>query len=361
MRRGLLLLGTLLAATALPAAAQPFDPALFSGIHWRMIGPFRGGRTVAATGVPGEPEHFYFGSVGGGVWESENAGRTWTPIFDGQPIASIGAIAVAPSNPKVLYVGSGEADMRSDISYGNGMYKSSDGGKTWSANGLADSRQIGRIVVDPKDPNRVFVAALGHGYGPNPERGVFRSTDGGRTWKKVLGKDDDTGAIDLAFDPKDSKTILAALWQTRRPPWNVYPSSNGPGSGLYRTTDGGETWNEIKGGGFPSERLGRIGVAFAPSDSTRVYAIVDAKEGGLYASKDGGARGRARPRKRGSGVAAGTSAASPWTRKTPTRSMSVTPACTARPTAARPSPRSRARPAATTITSSGSIHPTRAG
>ncbi len=289
MRRGLLLLGTLLAVTALSAAAQPFDPSLFAGIHWRMVGPFRGGRTVAATGVPGEPEHFYFGSVGGGVWESENAGRTWTPIFDGQPIASIGAIAVAPSNPKVIYVGSGEADMRSDISYGNGMYKSADGGKIWAAIGLADSRQIGRILVDPKDPNRVFVAALGHGYGPNRERGVFRSTDGGKTWKRVLGKDNDTGAIDLALDPKDSKTILAALWQTRRPPWNVYASSNGPGSGLYRSTDGGDTWNEMKGGGFPSDRLGRIGVAFAPSDSKRVYAIVDAKEGGLYASKDGGA------------------------------------------------------------------------
>ncbi len=254
-----------------------------------MVGPFRGGRTVAAAGVPGEPDHFYFGSVGGGVWESENAGRTWTPIFDGQPIASIGAMAVAPSDPKVLYVGSGEADMRSDISYGNGMYKSADGGKTWSAIGLSDSRQIGRILVDPKDANLVFVAALGHGYGRNPQRGIFRSTDGGKTWKKVLGPNDDTGAIDLAFDPKDSKTILAALWQTRRPPWNVYPPSNGPGSGLYRTADGGETWKEIKGGGFPSEELGRIGIAIAPTDSKRVYAIVDAKAGGLFASKDGGA------------------------------------------------------------------------
>ncbi len=274
--------------TASPGIAQPFDPSLFSGIHWRLVGPFRGGRSVAATGVPGEPDHFYFGAVGGGVWESENAGRTWNPIFDGQPIASIGAIAVAPSNPKVLYVGSGEADMRSDISYGNGMYRSTDGGKTWTAIGLSDSRQIGRILVDPKNPDLVFVAALGHGYGPNSERGVFRSKDGGKTWKKVLGKNDDTGAIDLALDPKDSKTILGALWQTRRPPWNVYPSSNGPGSGLYRSTDGGDTWSEIKGGGFPSEKLGRIGIAFAPSDSRRVYAIVDAKEGGLYASKDGG-------------------------------------------------------------------------
>ncbi len=271
------------------AAGQAFDPAVFAGTHWRLVGPFRGGRTIAATGVPGQPEHFYFGAVGGGVWESENAGRTWTPIFDGQPIASIGAIAVAPSNSGILYVGSGEADMRSDISYGNGVYKSVDGGKTWAAIGLADSRQIGRILVDPRDPDLIFVAALGHGYGPNPERGVFRSKDGGKSWKKVLDKGDDTGAIDLAFDPKDSKTILASLWQTRRPPWNTYPPSNGPGSGLYRSTDGGETWSEIRGGGFPSEKLGRIGISFAPSDSRRVYAIVDAKEGGLYASRNGGA------------------------------------------------------------------------
>jgi len=286
--RRLFLASACFAATAL-AAAQPFDPALFSGMRWRLVGPFRGGRALTATGVPGEPDHFYFGAVGGGVWESENAGRTWKPIFDGQPIASIGAMAVAPSNPKVLYVGSGEADMRSDISYGNGMYRSSDGGKTWTAIGLSDSRQIGKILVDPKDPDLVFVAALGHGYGPNPERGVFRSKDGGKTWKKILGKDDDTGAIDLAFDPKSSRTVFAALWQTRRPPWNTYPASNGPGSGLYRSSNGGETWSEVRGGSFPSEKLGRIGIAVAPSDSARVYAIVDAKEGGLYASKDGGA------------------------------------------------------------------------
>jgi photosystem II stability/assembly factor-like uncharacterized protein len=287
-RRALTGIGLLLVLTA-ASAAQPFDPALFSGLRWRLVGPFRGGRSVSATGIPGEPEHFYFGAVGGGVWESENAGRTWIPIFDSQPIASIGAIAAAPSSPKILYVGSGEADMRSDISYGNGMYRSGDGGKTWTAIGLSDTRQIGRILVDPKDPDLVFVAALGHAYGPNSERGVFRSRDGGKTWKKVLFKNDDTGAIDLAFDPKNPRAIFAALWQTRRPPWNVYPSSNGPGSGLYRSTDGGDTWSEVRGNGFPSERVGRIGIAIAPSDSPRVYAIVDAKEGGLYASRNGGA------------------------------------------------------------------------
>ncbi len=242
---------------------------------------------LAVTGVPGQPNRFYFGAVGGGVWKSENAGRTWEPIFDGQPIASIGAIAVAPSDPRVLYVGSGEADMRSNISHGNGMYRSSDGGKTWTRIGLEDTRQIGRVVVDPRDANLVYVAALGHAYGPNPERGVFRSKDGGRSWSCVLFQDENTGAIDLALDPSNPKTILAALWQTRRPPWNTYPPSNGPGGGLYRSDDGGDTWKPVSES-FPSEKLGRIGVAFAPSDARRVYALVDAKEGGLYASGDGG-------------------------------------------------------------------------
>jgi photosystem II stability/assembly factor-like uncharacterized protein len=287
-RRRLLLLMCLLAAAPGPLAAQPFDPGLFAGMRWRLVGPFRGGRALAAAGVPGNPNLFYFGAVGGGVWRSDNAGRTWEPIFDGQPIASIGALAVGPSDPRVLYVGSGEADMRSDISYGNGMYKSTDGGRTWISIGLAETRQIGRILVDPRDPNLVFVAALGHAYGPNKERGVFRSRDGGKSWARVLFRDENTGAIDLAFDPTNSRTILAALWQTRRPPWNVYPPSNGPGSGLYRSDDGGDTWKPVTGG-LPSEKLGRIGIAFAPSDPRRVYAVVDAKEGGLYASQDGGA------------------------------------------------------------------------
>src|SRR5471032_3254034 len=183
------------------AAAGPVNPAFFSGMHWRLVGPFRGGRSVAATGVPGNPTLFYFGAVAGGVWKTNDAGRTWKPIFDGQPIASIGAIAVAPSDPNVIYVGSGEADMRSDITYGNGVYKSVDAGATWQHVGLTDTRQIGRIIVDPANPDIAFVAALGHGYGPNAERGVFRTTDGAKTWQKVLYKDENTGAIDLAFDP----------------------------------------------------------------------------------------------------------------------------------------------------------------
>jgi len=274
-------------AAAAPLSAQPLDPALFSGLSWRLVGPFRGGRAVTATGVPGHPERFYFGSVGGGVWRTDNAGRTWEPIFDSQPVASIGAIAVAPSDPNVLYVGSGEADMRSDISYGNGMYKSTDGGKTWARIGLEGTRQIGRILVDPHDPDLVFVAALGHAYGPNPERGVYRSKDGGKTWQRVLFRDADTGAIDLDFQPGNSRTILAALWQTRRPPWNVYPPSNGPGSGLFRSEDGGDTWKPVTDG-LPAEKPGRMRIAFAPSSPRRVYVIADAKEGGLFVSEDAG-------------------------------------------------------------------------
>jgi photosystem II stability/assembly factor-like uncharacterized protein len=272
--------------------AQQFDTNLYSGMRWRMVGPFRGGRSISVAGVPSQPNVFYFGSVGGGVWKTANAGETWTPIFDSQPIASIGAIAVSPSNPDVIYVGSGEADMRSQISHGDGMYRSTDGGKTWRNIGLRDTRQIGRILIDPKDPDLVLVAALGHAYGPNEERGVFRSTDGGNTWEKVLYKDADTGAIELAWSAQNPQTVYAALWQTRRPPWSVYPPSNGAGSGLYKSLDEGKTWQPITGNGFPAEGLGRIGLAVAPSQPNRVYAIVDAKEGGLYRSEDAGATWR---------------------------------------------------------------------
>ncbi len=279
--------GTLRMAAS-PQTAQHIDARLFQELRWRLIGPSRGGRALAVAGVRGQPEVFYFGSVGGGIWKTNDAGRTWNPIFDSQPIASIGAIAVAPSDSNVIYVGSGEADMRSSISYGNGMYKSSDGGKAWTYIGLEDSRQIGRILVDPRDPNKVFVAALGHAYGPNPTRGIFHSKDGGKSWQKILFHDENTGAIDLAFEPGNPKTIYAALWQTRRPPWSTYPPSNGPGSGLYRSSDGGDHWEHLTGQGLPSEGLGRIGIAFAPSNPRRIYLIVDAKEGGLFRSDNGG-------------------------------------------------------------------------
>jgi photosystem II stability/assembly factor-like uncharacterized protein len=280
-----------LTGTDLVIAQQQYDASLYSGLRWRMIGPFRGGRVNAVSGVPGQPNTFYFGSVGGGVWKSTNSGRTWVPVFDSQPIASIGAIGVAPSNPNVVYVGSGEADMRSQISYGNGMYKSTDAGKTWSHIGLDNTRQIGRVIVDPKNPNTVFVAALGHVYGANPDRGVYRSRDGGASWEKVLFKNDNLGAIDLAFDPQNSQIIYATLWNTRRPPWSIYPPSYGPGSGIFKSIDGGNTWQPLTNG-VPTEGLGHIGLAVAPTNRNRIYAIIDSKDakaGGMYRSEDAGA------------------------------------------------------------------------
>ena len=272
---------------ASPVFAAPFKPSLFQDLHWRLIGPFRGGRVLAVSGVPGEPEHFYFGSVNGGVWESRNAGRTWRPIFDSVPVGSIGALAVAPSDPSVIYVGTGEADMRSDIAQGNGVYKSTDAGRTWRFVGLGDTQQIGCIEVDPGDANVVYVAALGHPYGPNAERGVFKSKDGGAHWTKVLGPNANTGAIDVVLEPGNASVVYAALWQTRRTPWNIYPPSNGRGSGLYRSNDGGAHWSHLAGNGF-ADRPGRIGIAVAPSEPARVYAMVDADSGGLYRSDDRG-------------------------------------------------------------------------
>ena len=263
----------------------------YGALQWRNIGPVRAGRAITVAGVSGT-DTYYFGAVGGGVWRTDNAGRTWRPVADSLPVASIGAIAVAPSDPNVIYAGSGEADMRSDIQQGDGMYKSVDGGATWTHIGLTDTRQIGRVAVDPKDPNVAYVAALGHQYGPNAERGVFKTIDGGKTWSKVLYKDQNTGAIDVALDPSDANIVYASLWQTRRPPWNVYPPSNGPGSGLYKSSDGGKTWAHITGHGFPGGILGHIGISIPAANPNRVYAIVDTndeKTGGVYRSDDAGA------------------------------------------------------------------------
>jgi photosystem II stability/assembly factor-like uncharacterized protein len=273
---------------ALQVCAQQLDPSLYSGLRWRMVGPFRAGRVNAVSGVVGQPETFYFGSVGGGVWKSQNAGRTWTPIFDATDVASIGAIGVAPSNPDVIYVGTGEADMRDSIAFGNGVYKSSDAGKTWKHLGLENTKQIGRIIVDPKNPNTVFVAALGNVYAPNPDRGVYRSRDGGATWEKVLFKNEEVGAIDLAFDPVDPKIVYATLWNVRRPPWFIYAPANGPGGGIYKSVDGGSTWKEISEG-IPLEGRGHIGISVTPTNRNRIYAAVDAKDGGIFASNDAGA------------------------------------------------------------------------
>ncbi|HUN74625.1 MAG TPA: hypothetical protein VMU40_08930 [Steroidobacteraceae bacterium] len=284
------LLSAAVGALSARAVEAPVDPSLYQSLQWRLIGPFRGGRVLAVTGVPGDSRHFYFGAVDGGVWTTEDAGRTWRPIFDGEPEGSIGALAIAPSDPRTIYVGTGEADMRSDIAHGKGVYKSSDAGGHWTYVGLADTRQIGRILVDPRNPAVVFVAALGHAYGPNAERGVFRSRDGGQHWQKVLFKDDNTGAIDLAFEPGAPETIYASLWQTRRPPWSVYPPSNGPGSGLYISHDGGDSWARVEGNGFP-RHPGHIGLATASSRPERLYALTDGprQDAGLYRSDDGGA------------------------------------------------------------------------
>ncbi len=277
------------ALTMASVCAAAVTPADYAMLRWRSIGPFRGGRALAVAGASDDRLHFYFGSVNGGVWETRDAGRTWNPIFDTVAVGSIGALAVAPSDPKTLYVGTGESDMRSDIAQGEGMFRSRDGGKTWSAIGLKDSQQIARILVDPRDPRRLLVAALGHPYGPNEERGVFRSIDGGETWTKVLFKDADTGAVDLAFKPGDPGVVYAALWQTRRPPWNVYPPSSGPGGGIYKSVDGGATWAPLAGHGLPAT-TGRIGFGVSPAAPDRIYALIDSKAGGgMYRSDDDGA------------------------------------------------------------------------
>jgi photosystem II stability/assembly factor-like uncharacterized protein len=273
-----------------PLAAQPVDPAMYQELRWRMIGPFRAGRTVAISGVPSQPNVFYMAPNNGGVWKTTDYGRTWNPIFDDQPTGSIGSLAIAPSKPDIIYVGSGEGLRRPDLSVGDGIYKSTDAGRTWQHLGLRDAFQIGTIIVDPKDPNRLFVAALGHPYGPNSERGVYRSIDGGQSFQRVLTKDDDTGAIDLVFDPRNSQVIFADLWASRRPPWTTGGGYSGKGSGLYKSSDSGDHWRQITKG-LPTEAdgLGRIGLAVSLSDPDRMYAMVDAKKnGGVYRSDDAG-------------------------------------------------------------------------
>ncbi len=270
--------------------AQKVDSKLYQNMRWRMIGPFRAGRTVGAVGIPSQPNVFYIGVNNGGVWKTTDAGRTWQPIFDDQPTGSIGDIAIAPSNPNVIYVGSGEGLQRPDLSTGDGMYRSNDGGKTWRHLGLREGQQIGSIIVDPKDENRIFVAVLGHPYGPNNERGVYKSTDGGESFTRVLFKDEDTGAIQLEFDPKDSDTIYADLWAGRQGPWEN-GAWQGKNSGLFKSTDGGKNWKQLtKGLPTIEQGLGRIGFAISRSDRKRMYATVDANPpfAGIYASDDAG-------------------------------------------------------------------------
>jgi photosystem II stability/assembly factor-like uncharacterized protein len=268
--------------------AQAIDTSDYSALEWRMIGPFRGGRTIGATGVRGQPNVFYIGVNNGGVWKSTDYGRVWSPIFDSQPTGSVGDIAVAPSNPNVIYVGSGEGVQRPDLSTGDGIYKSTDAGKTWRHLGLRDGQQIGGVIVDPRDESRVFVAVLGHPYGPNAERGVYRSTNGGETFERVLYKDENTGAIQVGFDPTNPQTVYAALWAGRQGPWEN-SSWNGPLSGLFKSVDGGTTWRQLTGLPTAAQGLGRIGFTIAPSDPRRMYATVDAPDlGGIYRSDDAG-------------------------------------------------------------------------
>jgi photosystem II stability/assembly factor-like uncharacterized protein len=267
-------------------SAKPEDK-LFKGMKYRLIGPFRGGRSLTAAGIPGDPTTYYFGSTGGGVWKSTDGAMTWSPVFDKEGSGSIGSLAVANSDRNTIYVGTGEACIRGNISHGDGVYKSLDGGKTWKNVGLRDSRAIGRVIINPNNPDIVFVAALGHPYGPNTERGIFRTTDGGKTWEKVLYKDENTGGIDVAFDPHNPNIVFASLWQARRTSWSM--TDGGPGSGLYRSADGGTTWKRLEEHGLPKGPYGRIGIAVA-ANSDRIYAIIEARnpDGGLYRSDDGG-------------------------------------------------------------------------
>ena len=270
------------------SSAQQIPENTYQELHWRMIGPFRGGRTRAATGVPSQPNVFYMGQVNGGVWKSDDHGRTWTPIFDHESTQSIGAIAVAPSSPNIIYVASGEGLHRPDLSVGNGIYKSTDAGKTWTHLGLRDGQQIPALAIDPRDPNRVFAAVLGHPYGPNDERGLFRSTDGGQTWQKIIYKDENTGASDVEIDASNPDVIYASMWEVREGPWEDNNEVNGTAGGLFKSTDGGNTWHPLSNG-LPKD-LSQIYVAIAPTDPRRLYATLGTASGalGVYRSDNAG-------------------------------------------------------------------------
>lgn len=280
-----------LAGSALAVGAAPVDPASYAALRWRLLGPFRAGWATVVAGVPGDATRFYFGAADGGVWTTDDAGRTWSSLFDHEQVASIGALAVAPSKPSVLYVGTGQVTSRYDIVAGNGVYRSDDGGRTWSPRGLAATRHIGRLLVDPRDADVALVAASGAIFAPSRERGVFRTQDGGRSWEHVLFHDADTGAVDLASAADAPDIVYAALWQVRHYPWQAYfMPETGPGSGLWKSTDAGRTWSRLTGGGLPAGPLGRIGLAVgAGSAGRRVYATIGAGDAsGLYRSDDAG-------------------------------------------------------------------------
>ena len=277
----------LIAGIVSAADAQQFSSSMYQDMRWRMIGPHRAGRTRAVAGVPSQPNVFYIGVVNGGVWKSTDYGVTWRPIFDDQPSGSIGAVAVAPSNPNIVYVASGEGLQRPDLSTGDGIYKSTDAGKTWTHLGLRDAQQIPQLVVDPRDPNRIFVAALGHPYGPNEERGIYRSTDGGQTFQKVLSKDENTGGCDVEFDPSNPDIVYAAMWEARQGPWENAAWSGVTG-GIFKSTDGGTTWRQLTKG-LPGEGVVQANLDVAPSDPKRLFATVASPTGvGIYRSDDAG-------------------------------------------------------------------------
>jgi photosystem II stability/assembly factor-like uncharacterized protein len=272
---------------AQPEQADAYDQAYFDALEWRPIGPFRGGRSCTVTGVPGQPNLYYFGSTGGGVWRTKNGGQHWENISDGFFGGSIGAVAVSTYDPNVIYVGTGEQTLRGNVSSGNGLWKSVDAGATWTHIGLEETRHIGRVRIHPKDPNTVYVAAIGNIYKPHEDRGVFRTTDGGKTWEKILYVNDEVGAVDLLLDPNNPRILYATTWRVKRTPYDF--SSGGPGSGIWKSTDGGESWEDISTAeGLPGGTLGIIGVAVSPANSNRVWAMVEAKEGGLFRSEDGG-------------------------------------------------------------------------
>ncbi|MFN7552937.1 MAG: WD40/YVTN/BNR-like repeat-containing protein, partial [Pseudomonadota bacterium] len=289
MRRAIvLLLLCLCLPLPLLAAGGPSDldaEKPYGALQWRLVGPAVGGRISRVAGVPGNPQVYYAAAAQGGVWKSENGGRDWKPIFDDQPTQSIGAIAVARSDPNVIYVGGGEGNPRGNVAIGLGIWKSIDAGATWQ-HVWKGRGQIGTLAVHPRHPDIAFAAVLGSPFGPGAERGVYRTTDGGATWKQVLKKDADTGASDVHLDPNNPNIVYAGMWQFRRSPWVT--TSGGPGSGLWRSSDGGETWKQLTGSGLPEGEWGKVGIGIAPSDSNRVYALIEAKEGGLFRSDDAG-------------------------------------------------------------------------